>query len=61
MSEFGVPYATEMKVGFEGEGPMADMMKKMGTTTTSEVTSITTSPVAATLFEVPAGYKINKR
>lgn len=61
MSELGVPYATEMKVGFEGEGPMADMMKKMGTTTTSEVTSITTSPVAATLFEVPAGYKVNKR
>ena len=61
MAELGVPYATEMKVGFEGAGPMADMMKKMGNTITTEVTSVTTSPIAASVFEVPAGYKVKKR
>jgi hypothetical protein len=61
MAELGVPFASEMKVGFEGTGPMADMMKKMGNTVTTEVTSISTSPIAASLFDVPAGYKVNKR
>ena len=61
MAELGVPFASEMKVGFEGTGPMADMMKKMGNTITTEVTSISTSPVAASLFDVPAGYKVTKR
>ena len=61
MAELGVPFATEMKMGFEGEGPMADMMKKMGTTITTEVTSVSTSPIATSMFDVPAGYKVNKR
>jgi hypothetical protein len=61
MAELGVPYATEMTIGFEGEGPMADMMKKMANTITTEVTSVSTSPIAASMFDVPAGYKINKR
>ena len=61
MAELGVPYATETTIGFEGEGPMADMMKKMGNTITTEVTSVSTSPVAASMFDVPAGYKVNKR
>ncbi len=32
MAELGVPFATEMKIGIEAEGPMAEMMKKMGNT-----------------------------
>jgi hypothetical protein len=61
MSELGVPFATEMKMSMEAEGPMAEMMKKMATTISTEVTSISTAPIAAAMFEVPAGYKINKR
>jgi hypothetical protein len=61
MAELGLPYATEMNIGFAGEGPMADMMKKMGNTITTEVTSVTTDAIAPSLFDVPAGYKIKKR
>jgi FtsP/CotA-like multicopper oxidase with cupredoxin domain len=61
MAELGVPYATELTMGFEGQGPMADMMKKMANTITTEVTSVSTSPIAASMFDVPAGYKVNKR
>jgi hypothetical protein len=61
MSELGVPFATEMTVGIEGEGPMAEAMKKMATTITTEVTSISTEPIPADVFEVPAGYKVKKR
>ncbi len=61
MSELGVPFATEMKISMEGEGPMAEMMKKMATTISTEVISVSTAPIAATMFEVPAGYKVSKR
>ena len=61
MSELGVPYATEMRISMEAEGPMAEMMKKMANTISTEVTSVSTAPIAATMFEVPAGYKVNKR
>jgi hypothetical protein len=61
MSELGVPFATEMKMSMEAEGPMAEMMKKMATTISTEVTSVSTAPIAATMFEVPAGYKVSKR
>jgi hypothetical protein len=36
-------------------------MKKMANTITTEVTSVSTSPIAASLFDVPTGYKVNKR
>ena len=61
MAELGVPFATEMKIGMEAEGPMAEMMKKMNNTISTEVTSISTAPIAATAFDVPEGYKVNKR
>lgn len=62
MAELGVPFATEMNITFEGSGPMAAMMSKMGgNTITSEVTSISTDAIADSVFEVPAGYKLNKR
>jgi hypothetical protein len=61
MSELGVPYSTEVNISFEG-GPMAAMMSKMGgNTMTSEVTSVSTDAIADSTFEVPAGYKVNKR
>lgn len=62
MAELGVPFATEMNITFEGAGPMAAIMSKMGgNTITTEVTSVSTDAIADSVFEVPAGYKVNKR
>ena len=64
MAELGVPFATEMNIGIdagEAGGPMAEMMKKMNNTITTEVTSVSTAAIEATMFDVPAGYKVSKR
>jgi len=61
MAELGVPLATEITIGMEATGPMAEMMKKMGSTITTEVTSVSTAAIPDSTFEVPAGYKLNKR
>lgn len=61
MAELGVAFATETNIGMEGSGPMADLMKKMGNTIITEVTSVSTAPIADSMFEVPAGYKVKKR
>jgi hypothetical protein len=61
MAELGVPFATEMKIGIEGTGPMAEMMRKMDNTITTEVTSVSTATIEATVFDIPAGYKVSKR
>jgi hypothetical protein len=62
MSELGVPFATEMNITFAGDGPMAAMMSKMGNQSiTTEVTSVSTASIADSLFEIPEGYKVNKR
>ena len=63
MSELGVPYASELNIQMQGgEGPMAEMMKKAGGNTIStEVTEVSAAPLAASLFEVPEGYKVTKR
>jgi hypothetical protein len=64
MADLGVPFATEMNISIdagEAGGPMAEMMKKMNNTITTEVTSVSTATIDATLFDVPAGYKVNQR
>jgi Domain of unknown function (DUF4412) len=62
MAELGMPYAAEMNITFEGSGPMAAMMSKMGgNSITNEITSVSTEPIPDSTFEVPAGYKVNKR
>ena len=62
MSELGVPFAMETTIKTQGEGPMAALMSKIGNAgMTSEVISVSTAPIADALFEIPAGYKINKR
>jgi hypothetical protein len=61
MADLGVPFATETKIGMQVDGPMAEMMKKMGSTFSTEVTSVSTAPVPDSQFEIPAGYKVNKR
>lgn len=62
MAALGVPFAMEMNVKFEGAGPMAAMMSKMGgTSITSEVIAVSTDPIPDSTFEIPAGYKVSKR
>jgi hypothetical protein len=58
MASRGLPYAQEFTMKFQGNDMMAGMMNKMGGATMStEVTSVTTGPIADSLFEIPAGYK----
>jgi hypothetical protein len=58
MAARGMPYAQEFTMKFQGNEMMAGMMNKMGgATMTTEVTSVTTGPVADSLFDIPAGYK----
>jgi Domain of unknown function (DUF4412) len=58
MASRGLPYAQEFTMKFQGNDMMAGMMNKMGGATMStEVTAVTTGPLADSLFEIPAGYK----
>jgi hypothetical protein len=53
----GLPYLTEVTMTAEGAGPVVDMMRQMGPMKMKmEVTSITTDPVADSLFEIPQCY-----
>ena len=63
MAALGVPLSQEMTVKFEGSGPMAAMMQKMGAlnTTTTEVVAISTDAIPYSTFDVPEGYKVVKR
>jgi hypothetical protein len=62
MAELGMPLAMDVTIKMEGEGPMAAIMGKMGNGTMSnEAISISTQPIADAMFEIPAGYKVNKR
>jgi hypothetical protein len=54
----GVPYSSDISIKFEGSGPMAAMMSKMGgVTMTTTVTNISTDAIADSTFEVPADFK----
>lgn len=58
----GIPYEQETNIKMSGEGPMAGMLAKMGNiTSTTTVTSIETTALAADLFAPPAGYKIKEQ
>lgn len=59
-AQHGIPYSTNLKIGFAGEGFMAKMLAKTGFTTTTEVTEISTGVLEDSLFEVPAGVKVKK-
>jgi hypothetical protein len=61
MAELGVPFATETNIAMEASGPMAELMKKMRNTVTTEVTAVSTAPIPDSMFEIPAGYKVTKR
>jgi hypothetical protein len=40
---------------------MDEMMRKMGNTFTTEVSSVSTAPIPDSVFEIPADYKVIKR
>jgi hypothetical protein len=56
----GIPYLMETAVKMEGAGPMAGMMSKMmgGSGFSQTITAVTTDPVGADTFEIPADYKV---
>jgi hypothetical protein len=57
-ADAGVALSSDINLSFEGEGMMAQMMKKMGGgKITSETTKIETAALSDDLFAVPAGYK----
>jgi hypothetical protein len=58
----GIPYEQVIQVNFAGEGPMADMMKRMGSPgTTMTVTGVSIDPIPDELFAIPAGYTTKKQ
>jgi hypothetical protein len=58
----GIAYETEMNVKMSGDGPMADVLAKMGNISmTTTVTAVETGPLAADLFAIPAGYKVKEQ
>jgi len=61
MAEKGVGYASELKVGFEGGGMMAKLMKKMSSTVSSEVQSVSTEPLSDDLFTIPSDFKVKRK
>lgn len=59
MAEAGMPLVTTIQMKFEGGGPMAGMMSKMGgMNMTTTVLKITEGPIDDALFGVPAGFKV---
>lgn len=62
MAEAGVPLVFTMQMKFEGGGPMAGMMSKMGgMNMTTTVTRITEAPIDDAVFAVPAGFKVKQQ
>jgi hypothetical protein len=58
----GIPYLTELTMGFEGNEKLAAVMKQMGAMKiTSRVTAVSTEPLADALFAIPADYKVLKQ
>jgi hypothetical protein len=58
----GLPYLTEISMTYEGAGPMVEAMKQMGPMKIiQKVASVSTNPIPDDVFEVPAGYTIEKK
>jgi hypothetical protein len=57
----GLACLTEMTINVQGAGPMADIMRQMGSMKlTSKTTSVSADPIADDLLKVPADYTIVK-
>lgn len=61
VADAGVPLVMTLQMKFQGGGPMAGMMGRMGgMNLTTTVTQITEGPLDDALFGVPAGYKVKQ-
>ncbi len=57
LTDAGLPMSQELTMAFEGTGQAAAAMSQMGAMTMSTtVTAISTDPIAADVFNLPAGY-----
>jgi len=61
MAEKGIPLQSTQVITRSGDGPMAGAARMGGGEITSTITSISADPIAADIFTVPAGYKINRQ
>lgn len=57
----GIPYLIEMSRRYEGSGLMMPAMKDLGTMKMVQKVTVSTEPIAADLFNLPAGYTVEKR
>lgn len=58
----GVMYEQVMDIKMQGEGPMAAMMAKMGSSSlTITATSVSTDALSDDMFAIPAGYKVKNK
>ena len=57
----GIPYLIEMTTRYEGTGAMMDLMKGIGNMKMIQKVTVSTAPIAADLFELPAGYTLEQR
>ena len=53
----GLPCAGQIDVSYEGNGPLANLARKMPTQLRVEVQNYSTSPLPADTFDIPAGYQ----
>jgi hypothetical protein len=58
IAELGVPFASDMTITIGGTEPNAEQRKVSSTTT--EVTSISTAPIPDSMFDIPPGYTLTK-
>jgi hypothetical protein len=62
MGEAGIPLSTDVNIKFEGSGPMAAIMGKMGGgAMQGETTKIETGALADDIFQAPAGYTVKTK
>ncbi len=53
----GISYGSTMQMKMSGTGPMAEVMSQRGgMTINTEVTAITTTPIADSMFQIPADF-----
>ena len=58
----GIPYLTEMTIEMQGEGPMVEALKQMGTMKViQKVSSVSTDTLSDDLFKLPEGYTVEKK
>ena len=57
LTDAGLPMSQELTMTFDGTGQAAAAMSQMGAMTmTTAVTAISTAPIPADVFTLPAGY-----